>query len=154
MTRLNRTITGAGFAAVLLLATMPLIANASQGGPEPVNDSTGYAARIHFVKHVVDPVAFKFEGTTTGAATGILHSNLVAQLGSSGDYGLVSFRWEVSAGRHSFVAETVGTLNNATGAVSMSGKVVSGWSAGAKVLELGQGDGKGNFEGDIVILLP
>jgi hypothetical protein len=102
----------------------------------------------------VDPATFTFAGTVTGAAHGSLRSNLLHQIGSTGDYSVVTFRWDVKANAHSFVAETTGTLDNATGAVSMSGSVVSGWNAGAEVLELGQGDGNGNFEGDIVLLLP
>jgi hypothetical protein len=153
MSRRTTATATAGLAAALLLA-MPLMAHASARDSGTTDESVGYAARVHFVKHLVDPATLTFEGTVTGAAHGSLRSNLLAPIASAGDYSIVSFRWAVTAQQHSFVAETTGTINNATGAVSMSGTVVSGWNSGAKVLELGQGDGTGRFEGDIVLLLP
>jgi hypothetical protein len=158
MSRRKSIAAATGIAGVLVLS-LPLIAHAgtiasADGRHGDGRGSVGYAARIHFEKHVVDPVAFVFEGTTSGAAHGTLRSNLLTQLGSSGDYSIVSFRWTVNARKHSFVAQTTGTINNATGEVSMAGSIVSGWNAGAKVLELGQGDGAGNFEGDLIVLLP
>lgn len=160
MSRRTSIAATTGIAAALVLS-LPLIAHAgtavTAGASARDGDgrgSAGYAARIHFEKHLVDPVTFTFQGTTSGAAHGTLRSNLLTQIGSSGDYSIVSFRWTVNARKHSFVAQTVGTINNATGEVSMSGSIVSGWNAGAKVLELGQGDGAGNFEGDLIVLLP
>ncbi len=156
MSRRTSIAATTGLAAALVLA-LPLIAHAGATATDVATegrDAVGYAARVHFVKHLVDRAAFVFEGTTSGAAHGALRSNLLSQIGSSGDYSIVSFHWTVMARKHSFVAQTVGTINNATGAVSMSGSIVSGWNTGAKVLELGQGDGTGNFEGDLIVLLP
>ena len=153
MSRRSTLAAATGLTAALIVA-LPLVAHADARGADDSHESAGYAARIHFTKHVVDPKNLVFEGTVTGAAHGSLRSNLIASIGSTGDYSVVGFRWAVTANAHSFVAETTGTLDNATGAVSMSGTVVSGWNVGAKVLELGQGDGKGNFEGDLVLLLP
>lgn len=156
MSRRTTIAATTGLAAALVLS-VPLIAHAGTAAADAAtdrHDHAGYAARVHFVKHLVDPATFVFEGTTSGAAHGTLRSNLLTQIGSSGDYSIVSFRWTVTARKHSFVAQTIGTINNATGAVSMSGSIVSGWNTGAKVLELGQGDGAGNFEGDLIVLLP
>jgi hypothetical protein len=154
MPRRSVVIATTGLALVVLATVVPKAAEADSGRRSFSHGDAGYAARVHFVKHLVDPEAFVFNGTTTGAAHGTLRSNLLTQIATAGDYSIVSFRWTVSAHKHSLVAQTTGTINNATGEVSMSGSIVSGWNQGARILELGQGDGAGNFEGDLVILLP
>ena len=138
-------------AGVMLATTSP-----ASAGVAPSHDSDHLgAARVHFVKHLTDPTTFTFQGRTTGAACGKLVSQLLGDTApETPQYRFVSFRWTVTAHRHSFVAETQGTLDKTTGVVLMSGTVVSGWHKGASVIESGQltDPATYSFEGDLVIL--
>ena len=128
----------------------------SSGPSTPLTDT----ARVHFVKHLVDPDAFRFEGTTTGPALGTLVSQILAETAPETDrYRFLSFRWSVeapgaSATDTSFVAETHGTLDKTTGEVVMAGTVVSGWNTGMSVIERGQLTDAATFtfEGDLVLI--
>jgi hypothetical protein len=126
-----------------------------------LTDPRSEAARLHFVKHLVDPDAFRFEGTTSGAAAGTLISQILAETSPETDrFRFLSFRWTVDASASSpaadtsFVAETHGTLDKTTGEVVMAGTVVSGWSIGTSVIERGQLTDAATFtfEGDLVLI--
>ena len=94
--------------------------------------------QVDFVKHVVDPVNLIFEGTTSGAVSGSLTSQLVSLNGVSGPVYHVTFDWIVSAGAQSFTARTTGIWNTVTGEVVMNGSVISsGYLSGAQVHEEG-----------------
>jgi hypothetical protein len=113
------------------------------------------APRVHFTKHIVDSLASRFEGTTTGAANGVLVSQILRETApETAGFRFVMFRWTITASTRSFVAETHGTLDKTTGEVVMAGNVVSGWRAGAVVLEQGQLTDPKTFtyEGDLVLL--
>jgi hypothetical protein len=60
----------------------------------------------------------------------------------------------VTAGVRSFVADRHGTLDKITGEIVMAGAIVSGWRAGAAVMERKRlSDAIGfSFEGDIAVL--
>jgi hypothetical protein len=129
----------------------------TRGKRVPSND----AARVHFVKHLVDPDAFRFEGTTSGAAPGTLTSQILAETSPETDrFRFLRFRWTVAAPANSsvsdtsFVAETQGTLDKITGEVVMTGTVVSGWKTGTSVLERGRLTDAATFtfEGDLIII--
>jgi hypothetical protein len=124
-------------------------------------DPPSDAARVHFVKHLVDPDTFCFEGTTSGLASGTLISQILAETAPETDrFRFLSFRWTVdatgtsSAPDTSFVAETHGTLDKTTGEVVMAGTVVSGWNTGTSVIERGQLTDAATFtfEGDLVLI--
>ncbi len=112
----------------LVVAVAPAIARA-QSAP----------VYVTFQKHVVDPSALTFEGTTGGAVPGVLTSFASGPVWTSGSViHFTSFDWVVSAGDESFTARTSGIFNTKTGAVIMNGKVVSGFLEGARVHEEGQ----------------
>jgi len=112
---------------------------------------------VTFEKHLVDPAALVFNGTTGGAAKGTLVSRLVpGTLDASTPVWRFAFEWDVTAKApsKSFVAITTGTFDTTTGAVIMEGSVVSGWHVGAPVHEEGQliDASTFTFAGEIVIL--
>ena len=94
--------------------------------------------RVDWVKHVVDPANFVFEGTTSGDAPGTLTSRLVSLDASTGTVLHVTFDWIVSSGSKSFTARTSGIWNLNTGRVVMNGSVIAGFLEGAHVHEEGQ----------------
>jgi hypothetical protein len=107
----------------------------------PVSSSASAAnapVRVDFVKHIVGP-GFVFQGTTSGAVSGGLTSQLVSLSNVSGPIYHVTFDWIVSAGTQSFTARTAGTWNTLTGQVVLDGTVISsGYLSGAQVHEEGQ----------------
>ena len=94
--------------------------------------------QVDWVKHVVDRDHFVFEGTTSGAAPGLLKSNLVGKPVTTGPILHITFDWMVSSGSKSFTARTSGTWNTKTGHVVMNGQVIDGYLYGAQVHEEGQ----------------
>lgn len=110
---------------------------------------------ISFIKHLVDPTAFTFQGRTDGAIRGQLTSQLIAQTAPpTSEYEFVEFRWTITSRPRSLVAVTSGTLDTTTGVVAMTGTVTEGWHTGAEVLERGQliDPATDTFTGDIVLL--
>src|SRR5262245_37545512 len=89
--------------------------------------------QVDWSKHVVDPVNFVFEGTTTGDVPGTLTSKLVGTPTGTGANLHVTFDWIVGAGARSFTARTSGIWNLKTGRVVMNGTVVDGYLDGAQV---------------------
>ena len=79
-----------------------------------------------------------FEGTTSGAAPGLLTSNLVSKDATTGPILHITFDWIVSSGTKSFTARTSGTWNTQSGHVVMNGHVIAGYLNGAQVHEEGQ----------------
>jgi hypothetical protein len=94
--------------------------------------------QVDWVKHVVDPANFVFEGTTSGDAPGTLTSKLVSLDAAAGPILHVTFDWIVSSGSKSFTARTSGIWNTNTGSVVMNGRVIVGYLNGAQVHEEGQ----------------
>ena len=94
--------------------------------------------QVDWVKHVVDPTHFVFEGTTSGAAPGALTSRLISLDAATGPILHVTFDWSVSSGSKSFTARTSGIWNTNTGRVVMNGRVIDGYLNGAQVHEEGQ----------------
>jgi hypothetical protein len=94
---------------------------------------------VTFDKHVVDPSAMVFSGTTGGAVKGSLESRLVSCEACTGDLWTFTFDWMVTAdaSAKSFVSRTTGTFDLTTGAVVMDGVITTGWHAGAAVHEQG-----------------
>lgn len=92
--------------------------------------------RLEFDKCLVDPAGV-WEGQVTGDVVGDLRTELTA-LEITGPIWHVRFDWIISAGPRSFTADLAGTLNTTTGRVVMSGSVVDGFLAGARVHEEGQ----------------
>jgi hypothetical protein len=117
-------------AALLAVVAAAVVASGAFGSNAPV--------LVTFDKHVVDPVAFAFEGTAGGDVTGDLHSQLVSLSASSGPILQIAFDWTVSAGAKSFTARTEGIWNTKTGSVVMNGTVIDGYLLGAQVHEEGQ----------------
>lgn len=114
-----------------LIATIALPATAANATNAPV--------QVDFVKHVVDPANFVFEGSVSGGVTGDLTSRLVSLNEVSGPIYHVTFDWIVSAGSDSFTTRTSGIWNTLTGQVVMNGNVISsGYLSGAQVHEEGQ----------------
>ena len=117
----------AALIAALLAAALASSAAASNA---PLN--------VTFDKHVVDPAAFVFQGTTGGDVPGALTSKLVSIEASTGPILHLTFDWIVSAGAKSFTARTSGIWNTKTGSVVMNGTVIDGYLLGAHVHEQGQ----------------
>jgi hypothetical protein len=127
-TMLRRLALAAGL-AVTIAACPPAIATAA-------DESSTKTYEVRFDKS--DPDGnLVWEGTTKGPAQGTVVSH-PTQIVPDGDILLVTFVWEISAGRHSFTAVTTGTLNTVTGAVILDGYVTDGWLEGASVHEEGQ----------------
>ena len=103
--------------------------------------STATAAaplQVDWVKHVTDPAAFVFEGTTSGAAPGTLTSRLVSLDASTGPILHITFDWIVTSDGKSFTARTSGTWNTLTGRIVMNGRVIAGYLLGAQEHDEGQ----------------
>jgi hypothetical protein len=135
------------------LAATPVAAMASTANGLPTQ---ARSYDVTFVKHLTDRASFTFGGVTGGAARGQLTSQLIGQTAPATDkYQFIEFRWTVTAGEHSFIAVTAGTLNLTTGEVAMTGTVTDGWHNGADVLEKGEltDPVTETFAGDIVLLV-
>ncbi|HZJ09002.1 MAG TPA: hypothetical protein VFD39_04855 [Trueperaceae bacterium] len=78
-------------------------------------------------------------GTVSGDVTGQLVTTLMASDQSQPVWKIV-FYWIVLADdpSQSFIARMTGTLDTTTGAVTMAGRVIDGYQAGARVREVGQ----------------
>jgi hypothetical protein len=94
--------------------------------------------QVDFAKHVVDPAALTFAGTTSGDAPGTLTSELVSLDAQTGPILHITFRWTVSSPGRSFTAVTSGIWNTNSGSVVMNGRVTDGYLEGAQVHEAGQ----------------
>ena len=132
-----------------------VLAGALAAVPAATAASTAPGIDVTFVKHVVDPAAFVFAGTTGGAAKGALESRLVDCADCAGAVWTFTFDWIVTAdaSEKSFLARTTGTFDTTTGAVVLDGLVCSGWHAGDRVHEQGRlvDPGTLTFAGHIVI---
>jgi len=117
-------------AALLAALASAVVASTAFGSNAPV--------RVTFDKHVVDPAAFVFAGTTGGDVSGSLTSKLVSLDASTGPNLHITFDWIVSAGASSFTARTSGIWNTKTGSVVMNGTVIDGYLLGAQVHEEGE----------------
>jgi hypothetical protein len=104
----------------------------------PAANASNAPLQISFDKHVTDPAAFIFAGTTGGDISGTLTSNLVSLNASTGPNLHITFDWTVTAGTESFTARTEGIWNTKTGSVVMNGTVIDGYLLGAQVHEEGQ----------------
>jgi hypothetical protein len=125
--------------ALAVVAALVLVGSAA-AGPNAAHTKRAAAPpiRVDFVKHVVDPTNFVFEGTVSGGVTGALTSKLVSLDAQQGKILHVTFDWIVSAGGKSFTARTKGTWNQNTGQVVMNGSVIDGYQLGAPVHEQGK----------------
>src|SRR5262249_28229193 len=121
-----RAITGSAVVCAAVTATASLAAPALADGVAP--------SYVTFDKHYVG--SGQFEGTTGGAAPGMVHTacNLVPR---NAVLVRLSCDWQISGEERSFDAPLTGTLNWQTGDVVMNGRVASGWHAGAQVHETG-----------------
>jgi hypothetical protein len=126
--------------ALAVVAALVLVGSASAAHTkrEAHTKRTAPIVRVDFVKHVVDPANFVFEGTVSGDVTGGLVSRLVSLDGQTGKNLHITFDWIVSAGDRSFTARTSGIWNQKTNAVVMTGKVIRGYLLGAEVHEQGR----------------
>ena len=104
----------------------------------PAAGASNAPVQVTFDKHVIDPIAFVFAGTTGGDISGSLTSNLVSLDASTGPNLHITFDWKVTAGTKSFTARTDGIWNTKTGSVVMNGTVIDGYLLGAQVHEEGQ----------------
>jgi hypothetical protein len=120
-------------ALTLLLVAVTSLAVAAGSGAK-----TAARFQVDFVKHVVDPQSFVFEGTVSGSVSGELTSKLVSLDAQQGQVLRITFDWIVDAGGKSFTARTKGTWNQKTGKVVMNGSVIEGYNLGARVHEEGR----------------
>jgi hypothetical protein len=116
---------------------LTLAAIAAIAAPASAASAASAPVQVDFVKHWVGP-GYVFQGTTSGAVSGSLTSQLVSLDNVSGPIYHVTFDWIVSAGAQSFTARTAGTWNTLTGQVVLDGTVISsGYLSGAQVHEEG-----------------
>ena len=98
---------------------------------------------------------FVWNGRVGGDISGNLETRLL-EAWQSGDILHVVFEWDIDADNpnRSFVATLTGTLNLATGAVVMDGRVTEGFLLGARVHEEGQlvDPATSQFKGTIQIM--
>ena len=120
------------------LVRLVLLACTVAAAAVPAANASNAPVLVTFDKHVVDPVAFVFAGTTGGDISGSLTSNLVSLNASTGPNLHITFDWHVTAGARSFTARTDGIWNTKTGSVVMNGTVIDGYLLGAQVHEEGQ----------------
>ena len=120
------------------LVRLVLLACTVAAAAVPAANASNAPVLVTFDKHVVDPVAFVFAGTTGGDISGSLTSNLVSLNASTGPNLHITFDWKVTAGTKSFTARTDGIWNTKTGSVVMNGTVIDGYLLGAQVHEEGQ----------------
>jgi hypothetical protein len=120
------------------LTLIALCVGALVAAAVPAANASNAPVQVTFDKHVTDPLAFVFEGTTGGDISGTLTSNLVSLNASTGPNLHITFDWNVSAGPKSFTARTDGIWNTKTGNVVMNGTVIDGYLLGAQVHEEGQ----------------
>lgn len=141
--------------SAIALSTMLAIPAAALAAEGPQPQPPAKAVDISFVKHLTDPTAVTFHGTTAGAVRGDLVTQLIAQTApATNEYEFVEFRWTITSRARSLVAVTTGTLDTTTGVVAMTGTVTEGWNQGAEVLERGQliDPATETFTGDLVLL--
>ena len=91
-------------AALIAALVAAALASSAAASNAPLN--------VTFDKHVVDPTAFVFQGTTGGDVPGALTSKLVSIEASTGPILHLTFDWIVSAGAKSFTARTWGKLEH------------------------------------------
>jgi len=120
------------------LATLMLVAGIACCAFAASTATAAPPLQVDWVKHVTDPAAFVFEGTTSGAAPGTLTSRLVSLDASTGPILHVTFDWIVTSGDRSFTARTSGSWNTNTGRIVLNGRVIVGYLLGAQVHDEGQ----------------
>ena len=119
--------------SILMLAAVAALAAVGSSSAKPAAP-----VQVDFAKHVVDAKAFVFKGTVSGGVTGGLTSKLVSLDTKQGKVLYITFDWIVKAGAKSFTARTIGTWDQNTGQVAMTGQVVKGYLLGSVVQERGK----------------
>ncbi len=124
--------TGTALLILCLLAIVAVVPSVP-----PVRASKTSPVVLTFDKHATGSGIWS--GTVGGDGNGELTTTLT-NLRTTGAVWPVEFDWQISSddAAHSFTAQLRGTLNTETGSVVMSGTVVDGWLAGARVHQVGQ----------------
>ena len=74
----------------------------------------------------------QWTGSVKGDAVGELNTRVLS-VRETGDISSITTLWRIDAGTHSFDAELTGTLDQTNGKLQLSGRIVSGFRAGAEV---------------------